>query len=144
MATKPIKFLELHYTMTQFLITSDILRSIGTKWRVMPLRCGNFPCKSVSNKGARYQNDICCRSIVLEGPCDQSSLPFRVPRTSRCDDFVAFIGLLGVVKLHFISFTIILEVVTLYRLLKPHEHSKARPQHRELRALLFSKSAWVL
>ena len=28
MATKPIKFLELHYTMTQFLITDDIRRPI--------------------------------------------------------------------------------------------------------------------
>lgn len=41
-----------------------------------------FRKKSASNEGARYQNDICCRSIVPESPCDQSSLPFRVPRTS--------------------------------------------------------------
>ena len=31
MATKPIKFLELHYTMTQFLITTDILIEASKK-----------------------------------------------------------------------------------------------------------------
>ena len=46
------------------------------------LKCGNVRNKSVPNKGARYQNDICCRSIALEGPCDQSWVQFFVPRTS--------------------------------------------------------------
>ena len=42
----------------------------------------HFCNKSAFNEGARYQNDICCRSIVPESPCDQSPLPFRVPQTS--------------------------------------------------------------
>lgn len=44
--------------------------------------------------------DICCGSIVLEDPCDQTSIPFLVFRTCRDDfaHFVAFTGRLGVVK----------------------------------------------
>ena len=44
--------------------------------------------------------DICCGSIVLEGPCDQTSIPFLVFLTCR-DDFahiLAFTGRLDVVK----------------------------------------------
>ena len=41
MATKPIKFLELHYTMTQFLIMKDI---------VVPRRWGNETLKFDMNK----------------------------------------------------------------------------------------------
>ena len=32
MATKPIKFLELHYTMTQFLITTDIQSNVRLRF----------------------------------------------------------------------------------------------------------------
>lgn len=49
----------------------------------------------LEREGARYQESIWCRWIVLDGPCDQSSLLVpRVPNLHRGDftDFVAFTG----------------------------------------------------
>ena len=37
------------------------------------LKCGNFRNNSVPNKGARYQNDICCRSIAAAAAATSSS-----------------------------------------------------------------------
>ena len=39
MATKPIKFLELHYTMTQFLIIEDIYLVLSTELITCGLEC---------------------------------------------------------------------------------------------------------
>ena len=60
----------------------------------------HFGSKSTSNEGARYQNNICHRAIVIEDPCAQRSLPFSVPGNFHCGDladFVVVTGRVGVV-----------------------------------------------